>query len=120
MVLHDDDSEPRGFWKLAQVKELLKGRDQPVCGAVVVVVPVKNGRTNTPNRPIQRLYPLEACDPKLGCHECQRLDYGRLTMDSSCAFKAFRSRRNCVASFVTAWCGCDAKFAVTCVQMNDM
>ena len=63
VVLHDD-SKPRGFWKLARVKELLKGRDLQVRGAVVVV-PGKNGRTKTLNRPVQRLYPLEACDPRL-------------------------------------------------------
>ena len=62
-MLHDD-SKPRGFLKLARVKELLKGRDLQVRGAVVVV-PGKNGRTKTLNRPVQRLYPLEACDPKL-------------------------------------------------------
>lgn len=68
VVLLHDDSNPRGFWKLARVQELLTGRDQKVRSAVVSV-PAKGGRTKTLNRPVQKLYPLETTPNQEQTHE---------------------------------------------------
>ena len=57
VVLVQED-KPRAFWKLAQVKELISGRDGKVRGAILAVSSEK-GRTTILQRPIQLLYPLE-------------------------------------------------------------
>lgn len=52
VILHNE-SKPHGFWKLAQIQELLKGKDERVRGAIVTV-PVKDGYVKTLSRPLQR------------------------------------------------------------------
>ena len=56
VLVHGD--QPRAFWKLAQVKELIKGRDGKSRAAILSVSSEK-GRTTVLQRPIQLLYPLE-------------------------------------------------------------
>ena len=51
VMVHDD--KPRNTWKLAIIKELIRGNDGLVRAANIRT---KNGRTN---RPITKLYPLE-------------------------------------------------------------
>ena len=57
VVVHSTD-HPRGFWKLGQVQEVLKGKDNKCRGAVVRVAH-KGRQAHTLYRPIQLLYPLE-------------------------------------------------------------
>ena len=57
VVLVQED-KPQAFWKLAQVKELISGRDGKLRGAILAVSSEK-GRTTILQRPIQLLYPLE-------------------------------------------------------------
>ena len=58
------DTKPRGFWKLAQVTELISGQDGHICGAVLrVSSPGK--KAHTLKRPLQHLYPLELPRPPL-------------------------------------------------------
>ena len=57
VVVHDEE-QPRGFWRLARVKDLLTGADGLVRGATITVKS-KNRRPSTLRRPIQLLYPLE-------------------------------------------------------------
>ena len=58
VVLVHDDSQPRGFWKLACVNKLVTGRDGLVRGAILRVGS-SEGRVSTLQRPLQRLCPLE-------------------------------------------------------------
>lgn len=58
MVLVHDEHQPRGFWKLARVKETIVGKDGRVRGAVLKL-PAKDGQTTLLRRPLQLLYPLE-------------------------------------------------------------
>ena len=58
MVLVHDEHQPRGFWKLAQVKETIVGKDGRIRGAVLKL-PAKDGRTTLLRRLLQLLYPLE-------------------------------------------------------------
>ena len=59
IVLVHDKSLPRGFWKMAKVKELITGLDGRVRAAVVQQY-AKNCRTPALlRRPLQLLYPLE-------------------------------------------------------------
>jgi len=55
VLVHGD--QPRAFWKLAQVKELIKGQDGKSRAAILSVSSEK-GRTTVLQRPIQLLYPL--------------------------------------------------------------
>lgn len=57
MLVHNEH-QPRGFWRLAQVKETIVGKDGQVRGAVLKL-PAKNGQTTLLCRPLQLLYPLE-------------------------------------------------------------
>ena len=57
VVIHDDN-QPRGFWKLGKVEQVMTGRDGLARGAVVRVA--NKGRQATRlTRPIQKLFPLE-------------------------------------------------------------
>ena len=57
VVLVFDERVKRGFWKVAVVERLIKGKDGVVRGAMVKMI--EKGRTKFLNRPVQRLYPLE-------------------------------------------------------------
>ena len=50
VVLLHEDNKPRGFWKLAIVRELVIGKDGEARGAVV-----KTGSGSLLRRPLQRL-----------------------------------------------------------------
>ena len=58
MVVVHDEEQPRGFWRLARVENLITGADGLVRGATVRVKS-KTRRSSTLRRPIQLLYPLE-------------------------------------------------------------
>ncbi len=58
VVLVHNEHQPRGFWKLARVKETIVGKDGRVRGAVLKL-PAKDGQTTLLRRPLQLLYPLE-------------------------------------------------------------
>ena len=68
VVVHSTD-QPRGFWKLGRIMELLVGRDGEVRGAVVRVT-AKGRQATVLQRPIQLLYPLEVPPP---CPELEQL-----------------------------------------------
>ena len=53
VVLVFDERVKRGFWKVAVVERLIKGKDGVVRGAMVKMV--ENGRTKVLNRPVQKL-----------------------------------------------------------------
>ena len=55
-VIVKEDNHPRGTWKLGHVKELIKGRDNKTCGAVLTVVRNKSRLTEL-RRPVQHLVP---------------------------------------------------------------
>ena len=57
VIVHSAD-QPRGFWKLGLVNEVLVGRDGKIRGAVVKVAG-KGRQGKFLSRPIQRIYPLE-------------------------------------------------------------
>ena len=57
VIVHSADN-PRSFWKLGRVKELLTGRDGKIRGAVLRVAG-KGRQATTLYRPVQLLYPLE-------------------------------------------------------------
>ena len=55
VVLHDQGTSQRAFWKLARIKDLIKGRGGKVRGARVLVT----GKKTLIERPLQELFPLE-------------------------------------------------------------
>lgn len=57
VVVHSAD-QPRAFWKLGQIKEVLPGRDGEIRGAVVRVAS-KGRQASTLHRPVSLLYPIE-------------------------------------------------------------
>ena len=62
VVLVYNEGLKRGFWKVAIVERLVKGKDGVVRGASVRMV--EKGRPKVLNRPLQRLYPLEIREDK--------------------------------------------------------
>ena len=73
VVVHGE-KQPRGFWRLGKVEDLVTGRDGHVRGAKIRVASKGRGPTVL-YRPIQRLFPLEVnCgirgveDPQLNSH----------------------------------------------------
>ena len=62
IVIVHSTKQPRGFWKLGRIKELLIGRDGEVRGAVLRVAS-KGLQATVLQRPIQLLYPLEVSSP---------------------------------------------------------
>ena len=55
VILHDQGTSQRAFWKLARIADLIKGRDGKVRGARVLVA----GKKTLIERPLQELFPLE-------------------------------------------------------------
>ena len=55
VILHDQGTSQRAFWKLARITDLIKGRDEKVRGARVLVA----GKKTLIERPLQELFPLE-------------------------------------------------------------
>ena len=53
VILHDQGTSQRAFWKLARIKDLIKGRDGKVRGVLVA------GKKTLIERPLQELFPLE-------------------------------------------------------------
>ena len=64
VVVHTKD-QPRAFWKLGRIEEVLVGRDGEVRGAKVRVAG-QGRRATTLHRPIQLLYPLEVSAQRKG------------------------------------------------------
>ena len=62
IVLVHDENLPRGFWKLAKIEELFKGRDGRI-RAAAVKQSSKNSQSTLLRRPLQLLYPLEVHSP---------------------------------------------------------
>lgn len=58
VILHDQKTTQRAFWKVARVAELVEGRDGEVRGARVLVVRDVGGKSLI-KRPLQKLFPLE-------------------------------------------------------------
>ena len=56
VIIHDKD-QPRGFWRLGQVQELIRGRDGRVRGAILRVA--GKDHSSTLHCLLQLLYPLE-------------------------------------------------------------
>ena len=59
IVILKNDSSPRLFWKVAQVEELLPGRDNAIRSARICVLSESNKKTMLLRRPVQHLIPLE-------------------------------------------------------------
>ena len=57
VVTVHEDNKKRGSWKMAEVEELVKGKDNVVRGATVRVI--TKGKQVRMSRPIQKLYPIE-------------------------------------------------------------
>ena len=57
VVVHSAE-QPRAFWKLGRIQEILVGRDGETRGAVLRTVG-RGGRATTLQLPVQLLYPLE-------------------------------------------------------------
>ena len=60
VVIVHDEHLPRGLWKLGRIQETLKGRDGQIRGAKVRMAK-RDRQHDLLHRPIQLLYPLEAC-----------------------------------------------------------
>uniref|UniRef100_A0A1X7UTG3 DUF5641 domain-containing protein n=1 Tax=Amphimedon queenslandica TaxID=400682 RepID=A0A1X7UTG3_AMPQE len=60
IVIVHTDQDPRGFWRLGRVTELITGNDGFVRGALVYTLS-KDNHLSLLRRPVQRLYPLEIC-----------------------------------------------------------
>ena len=58
LVLVHDESQPRGFWRLAKVEDTITGKDGWVRGAKLKVS-ARGGRSTGLQRPLSLLYPLE-------------------------------------------------------------
>ena len=58
VILHDQKTTQRAFWKVARVAELVEGRDGEVRGARVLVVRDVGGKSLI-KIPLQKLFPLE-------------------------------------------------------------
>jgi len=65
VVLLEDQDNPHGFWRLAQVEKLLTGKDDQVRGPEVRVSTL-TGQPSKLRRPVQALYPLEVSHPVQG------------------------------------------------------
>ena len=63
VIIHDPD-QPRSFWRLGVVEQLVPSTDGQVRGAVVKVKSKKR-KPSTLRRPVQLLYPLEIKDTSL-------------------------------------------------------
>ena len=61
VVVHSK-GEPKEFWKLGRITELIRGRDDKIRGAIVKVAG-KGRQATSLHRPIQLLYPLEVPHP---------------------------------------------------------
>ena len=63
LVMVHNEKQPRGFWKMAKVENLIIGKDQKTRGATLRVSS-GNGKSTVLQRPIALLYPLEinCCD----------------------------------------------------------
>ena len=55
VILHDQGTSQRAFWKLARITYLIRGRDGKVREARVLVA----GKKTLIERPLQELFPLE-------------------------------------------------------------
>ena len=55
VILHDQGTSQKAFWKLARITDLIKGKDGKVRGARVLVAEKKT----LIERPLQELFPLE-------------------------------------------------------------
>ena len=55
VILHDQGTSQRASWKLARIRDLIKGRDGKVRGELVLVA----GKKTLIERPLQELFPLE-------------------------------------------------------------
>ena len=55
VILHDQGTSKRAFWKLARITDLIRGRYGKVRGARVLVA----GKKTLIERPLQELFPLE-------------------------------------------------------------
>ena len=59
VVIVKEEGCLRSTWKLGRVKELLKGRDGKVRGAVIDTVTGSRNRFSELKRPVQHLIPVE-------------------------------------------------------------
>ena len=55
VILQDQGTSQRAFWKLSRISDSIIGRDGIVCGARVLVA----GKGTLIERPLQELFPLE-------------------------------------------------------------
>lgn len=55
VILHDQGTSLRAFWKLARITDLIRGRDGKVHRARVLIA----GKKTLIERPLQELFPLE-------------------------------------------------------------
>ena len=58
MVQVHNEKQPRGFWKMAKVENLIVGKDEKTRGATLRVSS-RSGKSTMLQRPIALLYPLE-------------------------------------------------------------
>ena len=58
LVLVHDESQPRGFWRLAKVEDTITGKDGWIRGAKLKVS-ARGGRSTSLQQPLSLLYPLE-------------------------------------------------------------
>ena len=58
LVIIQEDSLPKGQWRMRLVEQLLRSQDGVIRGAEVKVV-TRNGKTNRLRRPVTKLCPLE-------------------------------------------------------------
>ena len=73
IVLISEDRVPRNTWKVAKVESLIESKDGCVRGANVKVFSKEGKKSTIIQRPVQKLYPVEAdIDLKVKEEECKR------------------------------------------------
>ena len=80
IVLIQDENKKRGFWKMGIVENLIYGKDGHVRGAKIHQA--GKGKSDTINRPLQKLFPLEIAGEKI-CIEGRKCEEGLLESEKN-------------------------------------
>ena len=103
LVLIHDESQPRGFWRLAKVEDTIVGKDGQIRGAKLRVS-ARGGQSTSLQRPLSLLYPLEInCydDDSESTSNAQVIDRNEIEADSEPAVTPIRRSSRLASSQAT-------------------
>ena len=103
LVLIHDESQPRGFWRLAKVEDTIVGKDGQIRGAKLRVS-ARGGQSTSLQRPLSLLYPLEInCydDDSESTSDTQVIDRNEIEADSEPAVTPIRRSSRLASSRAT-------------------